>query len=115
MEREKRIKKYNVGYFWEYVIKTEFSIMNIEFQEIVLIEEIIPYSNYTGFARIKSHSKKDEFIEIMVSFDKRGIPSISINSTIINSVLDYLDGGTILLDKISSKSLVDGLPGGSHK
>ena len=38
-------------------------MMNIEFEEITLIEEIIPYQLYIGYIKIKSLSEKNEFIE----------------------------------------------------
>jgi hypothetical protein len=102
MSREQRIKRYSVGYFWEPILRNRFSEMNVEFEEIVFIEELIPYSMYSAYIRIKSHSKKDEFIETTVSFNKHGVPSLSIQSNIINSVLDYIDGGKVLLNNIRS-------------
>ena len=98
MSRERAIKRYAKLFFWEDVLKKQFSIMNIEFVEIVLIEELIPFTMYSGFCRIKSLSEKDEFIEVMVSFNKKGVPSINCNRTILNSIDDCLDGGKILLD-----------------
>ena len=74
--------------------------MNIEFQEIVLIEELAKYELYTGFSRIKSLSGKDEFIETMVAFNKRGVPSITCYPNILHSLEGCLDGGTILLNKV---------------
>ena len=72
--------------------------MNIVFEEIVLIEELIPFEFYVGFVRIKSQSEKDEFIEVVVTFNKKGQPNINCNPEILNSIEDCLDGGKILLD-----------------
>jgi len=98
MSREQIINRYAKLFFWEDVLKKQFSIMNIEFQEIVLIEELVPFTMYSGFSRIKSLSEKDEFIEVIVSFNKKGVPNINCNRTIIHSIEDCLDGGKILLD-----------------
>jgi hypothetical protein len=98
MSREQYIQRFAKLFFWENILKTEFSQMNIEFIEIVLIEELIPFSLYSGFSRIKSLTEKNEFIEITVTFNKRGIPSMSCSPTILNSIDDCLDGGKILLD-----------------
>lgn len=106
MTRERVVNRYAKLFFWEDVLRKQFSVMNIEFQEIVLIEELVPYTIYTGFSRIKSSSGKDEFIETIVSFNKRGFPSLSCNPTIIYSINDYLDGGRILFNKTP----VDELP-----
>ncbi len=98
MSREQAVNRYAKLFFWEEILRKQFSIMNIEFIEIVLIEELIPFSVYVGFSRIKSSSRKDEFIETTVSFNKNGVPSMSCSSTILNSIEDCLDGGKILLD-----------------
>jgi hypothetical protein len=98
MSRERVINRYAKLFFWEDVLRKQFSLMNIEFIEITLIEELIPFTMYSGFCRIKSLSEKDEFIEVMVSFNKKGIPNITCNRTILNSIEDCLDGGKILLD-----------------
>jgi hypothetical protein len=101
MSREQRIERYKVGYFWEEILRNLFSEMNIEFQEIVLVEELVPYQLYVGFSRIKSVSKTEEFLETTVSFNKHGVPSMSCSPVIINSVKDYLDGGKILFNNIN--------------
>lgn len=98
MSRERAVKRYATLFFWEDILKKQFSMMNIEFVKIVLIEELVPYELYSGFSRIKSMSEKDEFIEIMVAFNKRGVPSITCYPSILNSLNDCLDGGKILLD-----------------
>ncbi len=98
MSRERIVNRYAKLFFWEDVLRKQFSVMNIEFIEIVLIEELIPFTMYSGFSRIKSLSEKDEFIEVIVSFNKKGVPNINCNPTIINSIDDCLDGGKILLD-----------------
>jgi hypothetical protein len=98
MSRERIINRYAKLFFWEDILRKQFSQMNIEFVEIVLIEELVQFTMYSGFSRIKSLSKKDEFIEVIVSFNKKGVPSISCNTTILHSIDDCLDGGKILLD-----------------
>jgi hypothetical protein len=98
MSRERAIKRYAKLFFWEDVLRKHFSQMNIDFVEIVLIEELVPFTMYSGFSRIKSLSEKDEFIEVIVSFNKKGVPNINCNPTILNSIDDCLDGGKILLD-----------------
>jgi hypothetical protein len=98
MSREQIVNRYAKLFFWEDILRKQFSVMNIEFVEIVLIEELIPFTMYSGFSRIKSLSEKDEFIEVMVSFNKKGVPNINCNRTIIHSIEDCLDGGKILLD-----------------
>ena len=76
--------------------------MNLEFIEIVLIEELIPFEFYIGFVRIKSQSDKDEFIEVVVSFNIDGLPHINCNPNILNSIEEHLEGN-ILLNKLDSK------------
>ena len=98
MSREQIINRYAKLFFWEDILRKQFSVMNIEFVEVVLIEELIPFTMYSGFSRIKSLSEKDEFIEVIVSFNNKGVPSISCNTTILHSIDDCLDGGKILLD-----------------
>lgn len=98
MSRERAVNRFAKLFFWEDVLRKQFSVMNIEFQEIVLIEEMIPFTMYSGFCRIKSLSEKDEFIEVMVSFNKQGKPNVNCNPVILNSIEEYLDGGKILLD-----------------
>lgn len=98
MERERNVNRYAKVFFWEDVLRRHFSEMNIEFVKIVLIEELIPFTMYGGFCRIKSLSEKDEFIEVVVTFNKKGQPNINCNRTILHSIEDCLDGGKILLD-----------------
>jgi len=100
MSREQIINRYAKLFFWEDILKAQFSQMNVEFIEIVLIEELIPYTLYSGFSRIKSLSDKDEFIETTVSFNKRCVPSLSCSPRIIHSVKDCLDGGKILFSNL---------------
>ena len=98
MSRERVVNRFAKLFFWEDVLRIHFSQMNIEFIKIVLIEELVPFTMYSGFSKIKSLSEKDEFIEVLVSFNKKGIPNINCNPTIIHSIEDCLDGGKILLD-----------------
>jgi hypothetical protein len=98
MSRERVVNRFAKLFFWEDVLRKQFSVMNIEFIEIVLIEELIPFTMYSGFSRIKSLSGKDEFIEVLVSFNKKGLPNINCNQKIIHSIDDCLDGGKFLLD-----------------
>ena len=98
MSRERIVNRYAKVFFWEEILKKQFSVMNIEFQKIVLIEELVPYQVYVGFSRIKPLGKKDEFIETTVTFNKSGEPSMSCSPVIIHSIEDCLDGGKILLD-----------------
>jgi len=106
MSRERIVNRYAKLFFWEDVLRKQFSVMNIEFIEIVLIEELIPFTMYSGFSRIMSLSEKDEFIELLGSFNNKGLPNINCNPTIIHSINDYLDGGRILFNKTP----VDELP-----
>jgi hypothetical protein len=115
MTRELKVKRLAKSFYWEKFLKKEFSVMKLEFIEIALIEELIPYEYYNGFVRIKSYSGNDEFIEVTVSFNMQGIPYVTCNPKIINTVHNFLDGGKILLDKISSKSSLDGIPGRSNQ
>ena len=98
MSRERNVNRYAKTFFWEDVLRRHFSEMNIEFVKIVLIEELVPFTMYSGFCRIKSLSEKDEFIEVVVTFNKKGQPNINCNPEILNSIEDCLDGGKILLD-----------------
>jgi|LauGreDrversion4_2_1035121.scaffolds.fasta_scaffold96311_1 hypothetical protein len=100
MAREERIRQFAIGYYWEDLLKIKFSYMNIEFEEISLIEEIIPYELYIGYIKIKSLSQKNEFIETEVVFDKRGNPFVRCFPTILNSVEAQLCGKPILLNKL---------------
>ena len=105
MSRERAINRYAKLFFWEDVLRKQFSVMNIEFQEIVLIEELVPFTVYVGFSRIKSLSEKDEFIETTVSFNKHGAPSLNCNPRIIHSIEECLDGGRLILNKIQLDEL----------
>ena len=101
MSREEKIQRYALLWYWEDILKTQFSVMNLEFQEIVFIEEILPYINYIGFVRVKSHSKQDEFIEVMVSFNKKGQASINIHPRILNSIEDEIAGGKVVFTSLN--------------
>lgn len=102
MTREERIQRYAKIWYWEAILKTEFSVMNLEFQEIVFIEELFPYSNYAGFVKVKSHSNKDEYIEVNVSFNKRAQGIMNINPNILNSIEDEISGGKVLFTRFPS-------------
>jgi hypothetical protein len=101
MTREQVIQRYARIWYWEDLLKTQFSVMNLEFQEIVFIEEILPYINYIGFVKVKSHSKQNEFIEVMVSFNKKGRGTINIHPRILHSIEDEIAGGKVLLNKLN--------------
>ena len=98
MKREQVIQRYAKMWFWEDILKKELLKMNLEFQEIMFIEEIISYSHYIGFVKVKSVSNKDEFIEATVLFDKRGRVTLSFRANIIYSLEEEIAGGKILLD-----------------
>ena len=100
MAREERIRQFAIGYYWEELLKKKFSYMGIEFEEISLIEEIIPYELYIGYVKIKSLSEKNEFIEIEVIFDKRGNPFVTCYPKILNSVEPQVCGKPIILNKL---------------
>ena len=95
MGREERIRQFAIGYYWEELLKKKFSHMGIEFEEISLIEEIIPYELYIGYVKIKSVSEKNEFIETEVIFDTRGHPFVTCYPGIVNSVEAVLCGKPI--------------------
>lgn len=96
MSRQEKIERYAKLWYWEDVIKAQFSVMNLEFQEIVFIEEILPYINYIGFVKVK----EDEFIEVSVTFNKRGHGTMNIRPTILNSIEDEIAGGKVLFSNI---------------
>ena len=100
MLREERIQRYAKLFFWEEILKRHFSEMNLEFQKIVFIEEIIPYANYIGYVQVKSHSNKEEFIEVKVSFNSRGSACMKIHPHILNDIEDEISGGRVLLRHI---------------
>jgi hypothetical protein len=100
MGRKERIEQFAIGYYWEELLKIKFLSMNIEFEEISLIEEIIPYQLYIGYIKIKSLSEKNEFIETEVIFDKRGNPFVTCYPKILNSVEPQLCGKPILLNRL---------------
>ena len=102
MSREQKIQRYAKLFFWENILRKQFSVMNLEFQEIVFIEEILAYINYIGFVKVKSHSKKDEFIEVMVSFNREGQINLTIYPIILNSFEDEIAGGKVLFSRIPS-------------
>lgn len=101
MTRERKIKRFAFLFMWEDFLRTHFKSMGLEFQEIVFIEELEEFGIYTGFARIKSNSDKNEFIEISVVFDKKGSPVVTLYPSIINSIDYYITGGKVLLNKLS--------------
>jgi hypothetical protein len=98
MEREQAIQRYAKAWFWEDILKKELLKMNLEFQEIMFIEEIIPYSHYIGFVKVKPVSNRNEFIEVTVLFDKRARVILSFRANIIYSFEEEIAGGKILLD-----------------
>jgi hypothetical protein len=98
MTREQRIQHYGKGFYWNELLKNEFSKLNYKFEEIVLIEELIPFERYRGFARIHAGSNKNKFILVSVSFNKRARPYISFSQFIFNSV--FTGKGKILLNKL---------------
>jgi hypothetical protein len=100
MSREEKIQRYAKLWYWEDILKSHFSVMNLEFKKIVFIEEIIQYVNYIGYVQVKSHSNKDEFIEVTVSFNKMGRGILNIRPTILNSIEDEIAGGKVLLNHI---------------
>jgi hypothetical protein len=101
MSREEKIERYAKIWYWEDILKAQFSIMNLEFKEIVFIEEILPYVNYIGYVKVK----ENEFIEVSVTFNKKGHGTMNIRPTILNSIQDEIAGGKVLFSK-----LIDGLP-----
>jgi hypothetical protein len=95
---KQQVERYAASWIWKMVLEKHFSKMDLEFEEIAQIEEILEYSYYVGFVKVKSHSKLNEFIEVTVMFDKRGKPSINIDSQIYNEISN--DEGRLLLQKI---------------
>ena len=82
---KEQVKKYATSWLWKMILEKHFSKMDLEFEEIAMIEEILEYSYYIAFVKVKSHSNLNEFIEVTVMFDKRGSPSINVNSKIYNN------------------------------
>lgn len=72
--------------------------MNLEFQEIVFVEELVPYESYRGFVKVKSHSQMLEFIEISVRFNKKGHPYASIHPCIIHTISSTSATGKVLFN-----------------
>jgi len=100
MTRERIIRRFAFLYIWEDFLKTQFKSMNLEFQEIVFIEEVEEYGIYSAFARIKSNSDKNEFIEISVVFNRKGSPFVTLYPSIINSIDYYIAGGKVLFNRL---------------
>jgi hypothetical protein len=87
---------------WEDFLRIQFKPLGIEFQEIVFIEEVEEYGIYSAFARIKSNSDKNEFIEISVVFNKKGSPLVTLYPSVIHSIDYYIAGGKVLFNKLST-------------
>ena len=100
MTREKRIKSNAASWIWEEALKPQFRELNLEFEEIVLIEEVDMFNYYIAFVKVKSHSGKPEYIEITVTFNSKGTASASIYPIILNRVDTSFTEGKILLNKI---------------
>jgi hypothetical protein len=100
MTREDVVNKYATAWIWDNIFKQHFSRTYIRFIEIVLIEEIIPYTYYIGFLRVSY--KKEGFIQATVRFNSKGKPSIEISPNILESLQYERIDGRILLDKINT-------------
>ena len=100
MLRERKIRNNAVSWVWKEILKPQFKELNLEFDEIVFIEEVDEFNYYIAFVKVKSHSDKPEYIEITVNFNARGMPIISIYPIIQNRVYTNFTEGKILLNKL---------------
>jgi hypothetical protein len=103
MSRERRIKSNGVSWIWKEVLKPQFRQLNLEYEEIVFIEEVDEYNYYIAFVKVKSHSEKPEYIEITVTYNSRGTASVSIYPIILNKVYTNFTEGKILLNKLTDQ------------
>jgi len=103
MSRERKIRNNAVSWVWKEVLKPRFKELNLEFDEIVFIEEVDEFNYYIAFVKVKSHSDKPEYIEVTVNFNARGMPIASIYPIILNRVYTNFTEGKILLNKLTNQ------------
>lgn len=103
MSRERKIRSNAVSWIWKEALKSQFKELNLEFEEIVFIEEVDAFNYYIAFVKVKSHSDKPEYIEITVNFNARGTPMMSIYPTIQYRVYTSFTEGKILLNKLTNQ------------
>lgn len=103
MSRERKIRSNGVSWIWKEALKPQFKELNLEFEEIVFIEEVEEYNCYTAYVKVKSHSEKPEYIEIVVYFNTRGSPIASIYPIILNKVDTNFTTGKIILNKLTNQ------------
>ena len=103
MSRERKIRSNAASWIWKEALKSQFRELNLEFEEIVFIEEVDAFNYYIAFVKVKSHSDKPEYIEITVNFNERGTPMMSIYPTIQYRVYTNFTEGKILLNKLTNQ------------
>jgi len=101
---EHHVLKYANSWIWKDILKSTFLEMNLEFVEIMYIEELVKLQYYSGFIKVKSHSNHPEYIEVEVIFDKKGKPIISIIPTLLNAVKTRVVS-RIILNKLPENSI----------
>jgi len=99
MSRLSKIQKYSVSWIWESMLKDPFSRLNCIFQEITLVDEVLPYELYHAYIQIKSHSKENEFLKLEIVFNSMCRPNVFIHPMILHSLKSVKSLGNILLDK----------------
>lgn len=100
MTREYRIRNNATTIFWKEKLKKYLSHMNLEFEEIMLIEEVDPFNYYIAHIKVNSHSEKNKFIEVIVTFNVKGQASISIYPILLDTINLDFSYGNILLNKL---------------
>ena len=96
MKREDRIRKCGTSIYWKMKLYSYFLTLNLEYIQIVLIEEIIKYEYYIGFIKVKTN-EKEKYVQIIVFFDKRGKPEIHVLHELLERInRQFVDGNLLL-------------------
>jgi hypothetical protein len=96
--RLKKIRKYSTSCIWESLLEEPLSIYNMKLQDIIIVEEIVPYDSYKSYIQVKSDSKNVWFLKLEIVFNSKGRPNVFINPTILETLRFIKIKGKLLLD-----------------
>ena len=96
LARLKKIRKFSTSWIWESLLEEPLLNYNMKLQQIIIVEEIIPYDSYKAY--IKLVSKDEIFLKLEIVFNSKGRPNVFINPTILRTLRFIKIKGTLLLD-----------------
>ena len=96
--RLKKIRKYSTSSIWENLLEAPLSNLNMKLQNIVLVEEVIPYDSYKSYIKVL-YDSKDLFLKLEIVFNSRGRPNVFINPTVLETLGFIKIKGKLLLDR----------------